>query len=492
MSGGSSSSNGALPVLAQPEVFHKDGRRLFIIDGEPRIADIDIGDGLAFNRPRDVRKIIARQVENLSFFGDVVRVDPTSSVVESLGAQLRHGGAIARAADPVLIQLLQDEGLIDLSKRGKKPLVWFLNRDQMRWIVTKSETAQADDFLRELFRVYKAWEDGTLQPAAPAVPPPPVAPAALPPPAPPQRVTGISHDGVVYELEDGVLHVIDESLYRTAGCDPRRMRALFSDLSGVGPVPASESVDGALLLSLRHVELVVAVMRRDFDLPGIAVNSIVATLRDHGAGHLQVVAGTIVDPVGLDGVSRQYAAGRAGGPKVLARPPVPFLRGEDRRLRIRFSVLATAFGMFERSLAEEVRFHRAGLPGEVFERLEVQHGVDLAALYLDEVQAKVLGDLLGLDASGVVDRLFVDQVELEADNHRKRMEELAELEAREDGVLSNPTITQTLADLKEKVLALSSLQDDLPRLSCAIAEIGGRAVPEGGYWRRLGRALWGR
>lgn len=72
------------------------------------------------------------------------------------------------------------------------------------------------------------------------------------------------------------------------------------------------------------------------------------------------------------------------------------------------------------------------------------------------------------------------------------MEELAELEAREDGVLSNPTITQTLADLKEKVLALSSLQDDLPRLSCAIAEIGGRAVPEGGYWRRLGRALWGR
>lgn len=487
-------TNGGLPVVAEPSVFHKDGHRLFIIDGEPRIADEDLGVDLEMTRGRSIRtNLIDPYWDSLLMLGSIFRIDPKARQLiwfsSDGSSQLHPSGAISDR----LLDLLKAEGLFDPSKRGVKPKINFLNAEQARFLIASSHMPKGRQLLVDLIKLEKAWRDGTLQPAGPAVPLPPVAAAVLPPPAPRQRVTGISHDGVVYELEGGVLHVIDESLYRTAGYDPRRMRALFSDLSGVGPVPDSESVEGALLLSLRHVELVVGVMRRDFDPPpGIGVNSIVATLRDHGAGYLQVVAGTIIDPVGPDGVSRQYAAGRAGGPKVLAKPPVPFLRGDDRRLRIRFSVLAMAFGMFERSLAEEVRFHRAGLPGEVFERLEVQHGVDLAAFYLDEVQAKVLGDLLGLDASGVVDRLFVDQVELEVDNHRKRMEELAELEAREDGVLSNPTITQTLADLKEKVLALSSLQDDLPRLSCAIAEIGGRAVPEGGYWRRLGRALWGR
>lgn len=487
-------ANGGLPVLAQPEVFHKDGRRLFIIDGEPRVADEDLAKDLQMARKRSIRwNLIDANRDGLMMLGSIFQIDPQARQL------LRHDpdGVVQppfdKAVAEKLLDLLKIEGLIDPSKRGEKPKINFLNAEQAKFLIVTSGMPKGRDLLVDLIKLEKAWRDGTLQPAGPAVPLPPVAPAALPPPAPPQRVTGISHDGVVYELEGGVLHVIDESLYRTAGYDPRRMRALFSDLSGVGPVPDSASVEGALLLSLRHVELVVGVMRRDFGSPpGVGVNSIVATLRDHGAGHIQVVAGTIIDPVGPDGVSRQYAAGRAGGPKVLARPPVPFLRGEDRRLRIRFSVLATAFGMFERSLAEEVRFHRAGLPGEVFERLEVQHGVDLAAFYLDEVQAKVLGDRLGLDASGVVDRLFADQVEFEADNHRKRMEELAELEARHEGALSNPTVAQTLADLKEKVLALSSLQDDLPRLSRAIAEIGGRAVPEGGYWRRLGRALWGR
>lgn len=489
-----SSSNGALPVVAKPEVFHKDGRRLFIIDGEPRVADEDIGVDLELKRERNVRTdLIDPYRENLLMLGPIVQIDPKARQVirheEDGVSQSQFPPAIADR----LFDLLKVEGLIDPSKRGVKPKINFLNCEQANFVIVTSAKPKGRQLLVDLLKLERDWKDGTLQPAGPAVPPPPVAPAALPPPAPPQRVTGISHDGVVYELEGGVLHVIDESLYRTAGFDPRRMRALFSDLSGVGPIPVSASVEGALLLSLRHVELVVGVMRRDFGSPpGVGVNSIVAILRDHGAGHLQVVAGTIIDPVGPDGVSRQYAAGRAGGPKVVARPPVPFLRGEDRRLRIRFSVLATAFGMFERSLAEEVCFHRAGLPGEVFERLEVQHGVDLVAFYLDEVQAKVLGDLLGLDASGVVDRLFVDQAELESDNHRKRMEELAELEAREDGVLSNPTVAQTLADLKEKVMALSALQDDLPRLSRAIAEIGGRAVPEGGYWRRLWRALLGR
>jgi hypothetical protein len=152
--------------------------------------------------------------------------------------------------------LLKVEGLIDPSKRGVKPKINFLNREQANFVIVTSAKPKGRQLLVDLLKLERDWKDGTLQPAGPVVPPPPVAPVALPPPSPPQRVTGISHDGVV-ELEGGVLHVIDESLYRTAGYDPRRMRALFSDLSGVGPVPDSESMQGALLMSLRHVELVV-------------------------------------------------------------------------------------------------------------------------------------------------------------------------------------------------------------------------------------------
>ncbi len=308
-------ANGGLPVLAQPEVFHKDGRRLFIIDGEPRVADEDLAKDLQMARKRSIRwNLIDANRDGLMMLGSIFQIDPQARQL------LRHDpdGVVQppfdKAVAEKLLDLLKIEGLIDPSKRGEKPKINFLNAEQAKFLIVTSGMPKGRDLLVDLIKLEKAWRDGTLQPAGPAVPLPPVAPAALPPPAPPQRVTGISHDGVVYELEGGVLHVIDESLYRTAGYDPRRMRALFSDLSGVGPVPDSASVEGALLLSLRHVELVVGVMRRDFGSPpGVGVNSIVATLRDHGAGHLQVVAGTIIDPVGPDGVSRQYAAAGPAG-----------------------------------------------------------------------------------------------------------------------------------------------------------------------------------
>lgn len=74
----------------------------------------------------------------------------------------------------------------------------------------------------------------------------------------------------------------------------------------------------------------------------------------------------------------------------MSRPPVPFPRGDVRRLRIRVSVLAMAFGMFDRQLLQELDRFRLGLPGEVVERLAVQFGLDAIGVYLDERRANAV------------------------------------------------------------------------------------------------------
>lgn len=451
-----------VPANAGPSVFHHDGRRLLLIDGEPRIVDVDIGEGLAFDRSRDVRKIIARQVENLSFFGDVLRFDPTSNVVERVGEQLRHGGAIARPADPALVRLLQDEGLLDLSKRGKKPTIWLLNREQMRWIVTKSETEQADEFLRELFRVYKAWEDGALQPARPAVPPPQAQAQAqaqdpLPPPAVPVGPpTAIVFNGVAYELVGGDLHVVDESLYRAGGWTASGMRSTYTDLPAVGPMPASASLKGAALLSVRHVDFLVAALRvGDEEVLSPAFLAVPHVLRAHAHGQVEVFGGTLVERLGPDGVSRQYAAGRSGGRKVSGWAPAPFIRDDGRALLVRHCQVAMAFGLSDRMLLLALGDHRGDVPGEVFERHERQHGLEVIGVYLTEAQCVMLGIAMGLDGAAIVGRMFDLQVELESDLRARAMADLAAVEAHRVEAAGVPTLPASIVALKEAIAAVS-------------------------------------
>ncbi len=332
-----------------------------------------------------------------------MRFDPTSNVVETVGEQLRHGGAIARPADPALVRLLQDEGLLDLSKRGKKPTIWLLNRDQMRWIVTKSETEQADEFLKEFFRVYKAWEAGTLEPVRPAVEPT-RASEALPPPADPVAPSAaIAFKGIAYELVGEDLYVIDESLYRAGGYSPARMRAIYSDLLAVGPTPPSASLVGALLLSPRHVGFLSAALRIDPEerlAAGFA--AVLQVLRAHAHGRVEVVGGTLMERMGPDGVSREYAAGRAGGPGVLGWAPAPFIRDGGRRPRVRHCQLALAFGIGDGMLLFALNEHRRDLPGEIFERHERQHGLDVIGVYLDQAQCVMLGTMMGYDGEVIL------------------------------------------------------------------------------------------
>jgi len=50
-----STSDKGVPARARPTVFHHEGRRLFLIDGEPRVADEDFAADLEMARIRDIR-----------------------------------------------------------------------------------------------------------------------------------------------------------------------------------------------------------------------------------------------------------------------------------------------------------------------------------------------------------------------------------------------------------------------------------------------------
>lgn len=109
-------------------------------------------------------------------------------------------------------------------------------------------------------------------------------------------MTGIVHNGVVYKLGGSVLRVVDESLYRTAGFDPRQMK--HTRATSPGSRCPADGVGGGRAPSVAPArDLALGVMQRDFGSPrGVGVNSIVATLRGHADGNFQIVAGTIVDP----------------------------------------------------------------------------------------------------------------------------------------------------------------------------------------------------
>lgn len=454
-----STSDKGVPARAKPTVFHHEGRRLFLIDGEPRIVDVDMGAEAGLKRRREIRDTIAAQLSNIVSFGKVYRVDAadgTASVIET-----SESGDVCELRLPTAIRdqlyaLLEAEGILGVSRPGVKPAVWLLSKDQMLWVVAKSRTAEADALLKELFRVYKAWEAGTLEPARPAFEPP-KAPEALPPPADLAPPVAIAFRGIAYELVGEDLYVIDESLYRAGGYSPARMRAVYSDLPAVGPTPPSASLVGALLLSPRHVDFLSAALRIDPEerlSAGFA--AVLQILRAHAHGRVEVVGGTLMERMGPDGASREYAVGRAGGPGVLGWAPAPFIRDGGRRLRVRHSQLALAFGIGDGMLLFALNEYRRDLPGEIFERHERQHGLDVIGVYLDEAQCVMLGTMMGYDGEAIAGRLFDERLDLEADLHARAMADLKDMEARQAELDGVRTLASSIGELKEAVSTLAA------------------------------------
>jgi hypothetical protein len=134
----------------EPALFTYDGYRLHVFDGVPYMTDDDLADRLGFGRDRDIRKLIKRQEANLRLLSDLGHGVPNPTPGS------RHGGAVSP------VGLLRRQSDRRPGARGPIGTAYYLTQAQVRWIVIKSETPEADTLLRQLLAVFDAWEKGQL------------------------------------------------------------------------------------------------------------------------------------------------------------------------------------------------------------------------------------------------------------------------------------------------------------------------------------------
>jgi hypothetical protein len=145
MSEGEDGKMGQMPTLADLNET--------IAGREPRVRDLELAEWLGFERQRDIRQLIERNLEELGTHGGVV-VAPIG------GGGLRYG-----AANPP-------------RKGGRPGLEYWLNEQQALLICMFSRTAEAAAVRKQVIDLYVAWRRGQV-PASPMVQPPGV---ATPPP----------------------------------------------------------------------------------------------------------------------------------------------------------------------------------------------------------------------------------------------------------------------------------------------------------------------
>lgn len=130
----------------EPALFTHDGYRLHVFDGVPCMLDTDLGKRLGMAEDKAIRKLIERQEDNLLLLDDPRHrvAKPGHDVPVSPGT-LRRGPAPRRKGS-----------------RGPAGHAYYLDQQQVRWIVIKSGMPEADVLLRQLFSVFDAWEKGQL------------------------------------------------------------------------------------------------------------------------------------------------------------------------------------------------------------------------------------------------------------------------------------------------------------------------------------------
>lgn len=106
--------------------------RIEPIDGEARVLDLHIASCLRFDRLRDIRKLIERNMLELERYGT-----------------LRHRGATPEGGGPTATE-------------------YWLNEGQALLICALSKTQRSADVRQELIAVFLAYREGQLVPPAPA------------------------------------------------------------------------------------------------------------------------------------------------------------------------------------------------------------------------------------------------------------------------------------------------------------------------------------
>lgn len=107
-----------------PETNPTTALTLIAHEGEPRIRDVDLADRLGFDRPRDIRKLIARHADSLAELG------PRATV-----ARVINGGEATEH---------------------------LLNKKQAIFITAKSETPAATEITIEIIERFDAYERGLI------------------------------------------------------------------------------------------------------------------------------------------------------------------------------------------------------------------------------------------------------------------------------------------------------------------------------------------
>lgn len=105
---------------------------LHLLDAEPRIHDLRLAEALGFERPRSVRQVIRRHLEELNM----------------------HGPLATNCGE----------------SRGQEFIEYHLNEAQALLICMFARTANAAKVRAQVIAVYMAWRHGRAEPVAPAPP----------------------------------------------------------------------------------------------------------------------------------------------------------------------------------------------------------------------------------------------------------------------------------------------------------------------------------
>ena len=128
LAGGASSPTAERkPEMTANEISIIPDISLTEIDGEPRAHDLDIAQRLGFDQPRDIRKLIARHIDELRQFGVCATVAQTSG-----------------------------------AKGGSPSQEYWLNEEQALYIASVSQAPKAHDVRVMLIKVFVAWRRGHL------------------------------------------------------------------------------------------------------------------------------------------------------------------------------------------------------------------------------------------------------------------------------------------------------------------------------------------
>ncbi|MBF0151934.1 MAG: hypothetical protein HQL84_18105 [Magnetococcales bacterium] len=109
-----------------------EGYNLYIIDGRPMIQDVELGERLQYTRPRKVKELIERLLDQ----GKINK----NNVCTAVGQTSEQG--------------------------GRPGATYYLDRHACMKVIFNAETKVADKITDEVIQVFLAYQDGTLKPKA--------------------------------------------------------------------------------------------------------------------------------------------------------------------------------------------------------------------------------------------------------------------------------------------------------------------------------------